>query len=273
MVHVQIKDFDNNVDLIRHLIVNKLRMFNLEYREKYGEMILCFDAGGNWRKAKYPFYKAGRKKSRDESKHDWSKIHSVMSEVQAEIVKYSPYRTIGVKGAEADDIIGTICEMSNSPEPILIISPDKDFVQLQRYPNVSQYSNLQRKWVTPDEDALTDLQLKVLRGDGGDGVPNVLSDEDTFICEEKRQTPLSKKKIQSLIEDPESLGTTVARNIIRNRELIDLSYTPQSLKEEIMQEFQKPAAGSVTQLMSLFTRYQMKQLLESLSDFEVRKFG
>jgi len=252
------------------MILNKLRDFNQTYRDEFGEMVLCFDAGGNWRKAKYPFYKAGRKKSRDNSEHDWGNIFDVMGEVTDEIKKFSPYKTVAVKGAEADDIIGTICEKNNSPQPILIISPDKDFVQLQRYPNVRQFSNLQKKWITPNEDPLTDLMEKVMRGDGGDGVPNVLSDDDTFTDENKRQTPLSKKKLALLAEDPEALGTATARRIIRNRELIDLTYTPDSIKDEIMEEFNKPANGSITQLMTLFTRHQMKQLLESLSDFEVR---
>ena len=273
MVHTQINNFDDNVDLIRHLIINKLRDFNNTYKAEFGEMVLCFDAGGNWRKDKYPFYKAGRKKSRDDSKHDWGKIFGVLNEVQDDIINFMPYRTVGVKGAEADDIIGTICEMSNSPEPILIISPDKDFVQLQRYPNVKQYSNLQRKWVTPDEDALTDLNVKILRGDAGDGVPNVLSEDETLITEGKRQTPLSKKKLAALTENPESLGTTVARRIIRNKELIDLSQTPFEYKMKIMTEYEKPALGNVTKLMSLLTKYRMNQLLGSLSDFEVVKLN
>ena len=273
MVHTQINQFDENVDLIRHLIINKLREFNRTYRDEYGELVIIFDAGGNWRKDKYPFYKAGRKKSRDDSKHDWGNIFDKMKEVKADIVNNMPYRSIGIEGAEADDIIGAICEMANTPEPILIISPDKDFVQLQRYPQVKQYSNLQRKWIEPDEDAVTDLAVKVLRGDSGDGVPNVLSDDEILITEGKRQTPLSKKKMAELMENPEALGTSVSRRIIRNRELIDLSYCPMNIKMKALKLLEEQPKGNITKLMSLFTRHKMNLLLESLSDFEVRKLN
>jgi hypothetical protein len=157
-----------------------------------------------------------------------------------------------------------------NPSPILIISPDKDFVQLQRYPNVKQYSNLQKKWVEPEVSALYDLELKVLKGDTGDGVPNVMSEDDVLITEGVRQSVLSKRNIEKLMENPEALGTTVARRIIRNRNMIDLTRTPDNLKADIIAAYEKKAPGSITSLMSVFTKHKMKLLMESLSDFEVK---
>jgi len=265
----QIDTFDENPELIRHTIFNIIRKFNSEFRNDYGEMILCMDHTRNWRKDTFPQYKANRKKSRDNSIHDWNTIFSLLDEVRDDIIKFSPYRTVRVERCEADDIIGTICERSNTPEPILIISPDTDFIQLQRYPNVKQYSNLQKKWVVPKVDPITDLEDKVLKGDTGDGVPNVMSDDEVLITEGSRQTPLSKRKIVQLKNDPESLGVSVARRIIRNRNMIDLTRTPDDLKDEIMEQYNKKAKGSITSMMTLFTKHRMKLMMESLSDFEV----
>ena len=266
---VRINDYKDDTDLIRHLIMNQIRRYNLEFREEFGEMILCMDHTKNWRKETFPQYKANRRKGRKDDDKNWTEIFEMLNEIREDISKRSPFKVIRVEGCEADDVIGTICETNNNPEPILIISPDKDFVQLQRYPNVRQYSNLQKKWVEPDVDAVTDLQLKVLQGDTGDGVPNVLSPDNVFVDGEK-QGRLTKQKKESLLENPESLGTTVARNIIRNRNMIDLTRTPQHLKDEIVEQYNKKANGSIVTLMSYFTSHRMNLLMESLPDFEVK---
>lgn len=268
-IMAQIKTFADQPELVRHTIFNIIRRFNLEHREEYGEMVLCFDSKNNWRKDYFPQYKANRKKNREESDIDWKSIFDFINTTTDEIKTYGPFRCVEVNRCEADDIIGTLCEKQMSPEPILIVSPDKDFVQLQRYPNVRQYSNIQKKWVEPEIDALSDLANKVLSGDAGDGVPNVLSD-DNVLVESRRQTVLSKKKRETLLENPEALGTTVARQVIRNREMIDLTRTPDDLKEQIIEAFNQKPQGSIMRLMTLFTKNQMKLMIESLSDFEVR---
>ena len=268
-IAVQIDTFDEQPELVRHMIFNIIRKFNVEFRDDFGEMVLCFDSKGNWRKDTFPQYKANRKKGREESKHDWKTIFELLDQTKQELKEYSPFRYVEIERCEADDIIGTICEKASTPEPILILSPDKDFVQLQRYPNVKQYSNIQKKWVEPEVDPLTDLSNKVLKGDTGDGVPNVLSDDDTLV-EGRRQGVMSKKKKELLLENPEGLGTSVARNIIRNRDMIDLTRTPDDLKNKIMEQFDTPAKGSIMRLMTLFTKNQMKLMLEALADFEVK---
>ena len=269
-IMAQIGQYEENPELIRHTIFNMIRRYNLEHRDEFGEMVICFDSKNNWRREVFPQYKAGRRKNRKNSVHDWETIFKLLDQVRQEVVEYTPYRTIQVEGCEADDVIGTLCEKQMTPEPILIVSPDTDFVQLQRYPNVRQFSNLQKKWIEPKVGPVEDLEEKILRGDTGDGVPNVMSDDEVLITEGARQTPLNKRKLEILKNDPEALGTTIARRIIRNRKMIDLKRTPEELKEEVLKKFKNKPGGSVTRLMTLFTKHQMKLLTESLSDFEVR---
>ena len=268
---VQLDKYDDEPEMIRHMIFNILRKQNVTHRDEFGEMIVCFDSKNNWRREVFPEYKASRRKGRKNSVHDWETIFKRLDEVHQEVKEYSPFRTIQVERCEADDIIGTLCEKHMTPDPILIVSPDTDFIQLQRYPNVRQFSNLQKKWLEPKVDPITDLEEKVLRGDTGDGVPNVMSDDNVLIEEGLRQTPLNKRKVAQLLEDPESLGTTIARRIIRNRKMIDLRRTPDDLKDEIMTRYQDPPKGSVNRLMTLFAKNQMKMMIESLSDFEVKR--
>ena len=269
-IMVRVDDFMDEPDLVRHQIFNIIRQYNEKFRDEFGEMVICMDHTNNWRKETFPEYKANRKKQRKESKHDWNAIFTMMNDVREEVEEYSPYRCVRIEKCEADDCIATIVANNMDPKPIVIVSPDKDFVQLQKYPNVKQFSNIQKKWVEPDVDPITDLEVKVLKGDMGDGVPNVMSDDDVLLDENARQTPLRKAKMQLLMEDPEALGTTIARRIIRNRDMIDLSRTPDYLKEQIMDKFNTPAKGSINRLMTLFTKKQMKLLMESLQDFEIR---
>ena len=268
-VMTRIHEFEDNIPMIRHQIFNMVRAYNTEF-SKYGEMVLCMDSKNNWRRDTFPQYKANRAKARKDSSHDWQAIFSPLDEVKTDLIENSPFRCVQIERCEADDVIGTICELNMSPEHILIISADKDFIQLQRYPNVKQFSNTQKKYLVPEVSALHDLEVKVLKGDTGDGVPNVLSDDDCLITEGARQGTLTKKKIEQLMKDPEALGTTVARRIIRNRNMIDLSRTPDSLKAIIMEEFNKPAKGSITKLMTVFTKHKMNVMLGSLQDFEIK---
>ena len=267
---VRVDDFQEQPELVRHQIFNIIRQYNEKFRDEFGEMVIAMDHTNVWRKKSFPYYKANRKKQRKESKHDWTAIFTMMNDVREEVEEYSPYRCVRIEGCEADDVIATIIEAKNDPSPTVIVSPDKDFVQLQKYPNVKQFSNIQKKWVVPDVDPVTDLEVKVLKGDMGDGIPNVMSEDDVLIEESSRQTPLRKAKMDMLMQDPEALGTSIARRIIRNRDMIDLSRCPDYLKKEILEAFNKPARGSVNRLMTLFTKNQMKLLLESLQDFEIR---
>ena len=267
---VRVDDFQEQPELVRHQIFNIIRQYNERFRNDFGEMVIAMDHTNVWRKKSFPHYKANRKKQRKESKHDWNAIFTMMNNVREEVEEYSPYRCVRIEGCEADDVIATIIEAKNDPRPTVIVSPDKDFVQLQKYPNVKQFSNIQKKWVEPDIDPVTDLEIKVLKGDMGDGIPNVMSEDDVLIEEGAHQTPLRKAKMDMLMQDPEALGTSIARRIIRNRDMIDLSRCPDYLKQEILEAFASPAKGSINRLMTLFTKNQMKLLIESLQDFEVR---
>jgi len=267
---VRVDDFQEQPELVRHQIFNIIRQYNEKFRDEFGEMIIAMDHTNVWRKKTFPQYKANRKKQRKESKHDWNAIFTMMNNVREEVEEYSPYRCVRIEGCEADDVIATIIEAKKDPSPSVIVSPDKDFVQLQKYPNVKQFSNIQKKWIEPDVDPITDLEVKVLKGDMGDGIPNVMSEDDVLVEEGARQTPLRKAKMDMLMQDPEALGTSIARRIIRNRDMIDLSRCPDYLKQEILEAFAAPAKGSVNRLMTLFTKNHMKLLIESLQDFEVR---
>jgi superoxide dismutase len=266
----------NKVDdenLLRHMVLNSLRMYRNSYKDKFGELVLCCDGKNNWRRSYYPQYKAVRKKKRQESDFDWDKAFGIMNDLREELLEHFPYKLLHVDECEADDIIGTLCENTQEfgqYEDVMIISADKDFLQLQRYPNVRQYSPLLKKEYKEDAP-LVGLMEKVLTGDAGDGVPNVLSDDDVFV-DGRRQTPLSKKKKEAMKEDLADGELLYAaswyRNYQRNETLIDLSKTPQRLKDQIIEKFNsQDQLKNKSLVFPYLINKNMKMLIESVEEF------
>ena len=263
----------NEEGMLRHMILNTLRMYNAKFKPEYGEMVLCCDGPNNWRRSYYPQYKANRKKSREESDFDWEEAFRIMHQIKDEISENFPYKVIHVDECEADDIIGTLVQNSQefgNYEDIMIVSADGDFKQLQKYDNVKQFSPLLKKEVKDDAPRVNLIE-KILRGDAGDGVPNVLSDDDVFV-EGRRQTPLSKKKLETFKEelsDGELLyAASWYRNYCRNEKLIDLTQTPDRLKEKIVEDFnsQDPWHNKGKVFPYLINK-NMKMLIESVEEF------
>ena len=264
----------NDEDMIRHMILNSLRMYHKRYKNEYGEMVLAVDAANNWRRSVFPQYKASRKKNRKESTFDWNEAFRLLNLVREEIAENFPYKVIRVDKCEADDVIGTIVADKSTiqfnVEKIMIVSSDRDFLQLQRFPNVKQFSPLLKKELKED-NARYYLLNHIIRGDKGDGVPNILSNDDTFV-EGFRQTPMSQKKVDSIIEDLEQGELLYAaswyRNYLRNERLIALSETPQELKNEIINTYEKQDPWSnKSKVLPYLIAKRCNNLIESVQEF------
>ena len=251
--------------MVRHMILNSIRMYRMEHHDEYGEVVLTWDSKHSWRRDYYPEYKASRRKGREESDLNWDDIFGTLNKIRNEIKENFPYKYLEVFGAEADDIIGFLCE-ENKDEKIMIISGDKDFIQLQKYPNVKQWSPNTKKDVN-GFNPTTYLKEHILRGDTSDGVPNVLSPDNTFV-DGLRQRPLSRKKIQSwLLGGGSDWNDEVKRNFQRNSTLIDLSRTPEELKNQIRLEYNNAPHGDRSKLLNYFMQNKLKELTENIGEF------
>ena len=257
------KTIDEN--MVRHMILNSIRMYRKEHHNEYGEVVLTWDSKHSWRRDYFPEYKASRRKGREESDLDWEDIFGTLNKIRNEIKQNFPYKYLEVFGAEADDIIGFLCE-ENKNEKIMIISGDKDFIQLQKYPNVTQWSPITKKQVNGFDPTIY-LKEHILKGDTSDGVPNILSPDNTFV-DGLRQRPLSRKKIQSwLLGGGSDWNDEVKRNFQRNSTLIDLSRTPEELKNQIRLEYNNAPHGDRSKLLNYFMIYKLRELTDNIGDF------
>lgn len=257
-------------NLIRHMILNSIRMHRKKHHVQYGEVVVVTDGQRNWRYQAFPNYKASRVTTREESSIDWNFMFAVTNKVFDEIGEHFPYKTIKVNECEADDIVGVLVEYTQqfgNHEPVMIISGDKDFGQLQKYSNVAQYSPVQKKMIKEDNPRRQKIEL-ILKGDRADGIPNVLSPDNCFV-DNIRQTSLREKVIDQLIENPEALGQDVYRNYLRNKKLIDLDETPDPIKREIINIFEAQAnrSDNKKKVLNYLISNQCTMLIEHLGEF------
>ena len=251
--------------MVRHMILNSIRMYRHEYKHEYGEVVLTWDSKHSWRRDYFPQYKAGRRKGREKSSLDWDSIFQFLNKVKSEFRENLPYKFLEVHGTEADDIIATLCK-NFQDEKIMIISGDKDFIQLQKYPKVKQWSPITKKYVNGFNPHIY-LKEHILKGDTSDGVPNVLSPDNTF-TDGLRQRPLGKKKIQNWLDiDIDDLQDEVKRNYQRNNNLINLDNVPENLEKEIMVDFSEASCGDRSKLLNYFIKNKLRELTENIGEF------
>jgi len=259
-------------NLVKHIIINNLRLYRKKYSEgKYGKIVICCDSR-SWRKDVYPEYKANRKTGREKDKHDWAAIFDLIDSTLNDLRENFPYAVIKIDNAEADDIIGALTVHKSIPligEDVVIISADKDFIQLQKHGHVIQWSPLFNKMVK-DPNPTKYLFEHLCKGDTGDGVPNVLS-QDNALVDHIRQSPMTKKKMAEWWENKDKLKEVmpqeVFRNYIRNREMIDLDRTPEAIKKESIDQYENYKYPNRQNILTYLIENRMKMLIENAGEF------
>lgn len=269
--------FNVEESLLRHMILNTIRLNRKKFNhDEWGELIIACDDKNYWRRTLFPYYKAGRKKFREESDLDWNAIFTCLNKIRDEIKVFFPYRTIQIDTAEADDIIGTLCHEHGKElggDPILILSGDKDFIQLQKYSNVSQYDPVRKRWIKHNDPKAYIIE-HIMRGDSGDGVPNFLSADDSIVTPGTRQKPITTKKITSVIEKfnsgekiTEIFNENELRNWFRNKQLIDLDEIPNHVREKVISEYNRQEGKGRDKLFNYFITNKLKNLTENIAEF------
>jgi hypothetical protein len=258
-------------NMVRHMVLNSLRSYKVKFADEYGEMIIACDNTNYWRKQVFPYYKANRKKSIEKSELDWKAIFECLNKIRAELKEYFPYRVIDIESAEADDIIGTLVNdrgtMLAGSEPILILSGDKDFIQLHTYANVKQYDPVRKKFIKHDNPEQYLLE-HIIKGDAGDGVPNILSSDNCLVTGERQRPVTSKKLSQWVNMKPEEFcDERTLRNYFRNRQLIDLQMTPMEICEKVRESYNQQSNKTRDKLFNYFIVNKLKHLMENIGEF------
>jgi hypothetical protein len=273
---MQIGNNQNNEieeDLVRHMVLNSLRLYKGKFGEQYGDLVICCDDKNYWRKQMFPYYKAHRKNNREKSPLDWNKIFTVLNTIRDELKEHFPWRVLQIETAEADDIIGTLCHRfgkilkADDVEPILILSGDKDFGQLQKYANVEQFSPITKKWIRINNPEAF-LREHIMKGDRGDGIPNFLSGDNCIVAGQ-RQKPLMSKKLDTWISlNPvDFCNEFMLRNYKRNEALVNLDMIPQEIQTQINKQYDEYQIPERKGMLNYFIKKRLKNLMEHVGEF------
>ncbi len=249
-------------NFIRHLVLNSIRSYRKKYHEKYGEMVICTDYLSSWRKDAFPYYKAHRKVQREKQQKegvDWKVLFEIISKITGELEEHFPYKVVQIPHAEGDDVIAVLAK--HLKEPCLIVSSDKDFNQLYKYKTVRQFSPMKHQMVK-GIDPVRYLKEHIIRGDKGDGIPNILS-ADNCIVEGERQKPITKKKVEEWIKNE----SWPEHHWKRNQELIDFDYIPPLLAHAIERNYALQKPPNRSGLLNYFVKNKLKMLIDHIGDF------
>ena len=262
--------------MLRHMVLNSLRANIKKFRNEFGtDIVIACDSQNNWRKEIFPEYKGNREKSET---IDWDSVFAAIENIKAELKEFFPYRVIEVDTAEGDDVIAALCHehgvVFGNAEPILILSGDKDFQQLHSYANVKQFSPVQKKWITCKNPEMY-LDEHIFRGDGSDGIPNILSDAKTFITKGARQTPLNKNKLAAMLAHLAESGTGELTGDFaeyndryqQNLKIINLANIPKHICEDAVKQYNEQADKPRDKIFNYLMKYKLKMLMRSVSDF------
>jgi hypothetical protein len=272
------KDIQVELPLLRHMILNSIRSYKQKFGKEFGELVIACDNQTYWRKGHFKYYKAGRKKAREDSGLDWKQIFEALNTIRTELELFFPYKVINVEGAEADDVIAVLAEWSQTndmrnglfeePKPFLVMSGDHDFIQLQKYENVKQFSPIQKKYVKPDISPEKYIFEHIIRGDKGDGIPNVLSADDSIVTG-TRQKSILQTKIDIWYKDPEQMpqDDVFKQNYKRNKDLVSFDNIPQNIKESIINSYVDQPTKDKSKLLNFFFEHKMKNMLELIEEF------
>jgi hypothetical protein len=265
------KNVSLDENLIRHIIINSIRSYVNQFSQSYGKnIVICCDNRKYWRKEVFPFYKSHRKKDRDASSIDWKAIFDIAGGIKEELKSFLPYKVLDVEGAEADDIIAVLTKRFSPTEKVLILSSDKDYVQLQKYgKNVQQYSPIMKRFIHTDSPNQY-IKEHIIRGDKGDGIPNFLSPDETFVKGDRQRTINSKKLAEwTKFDNYEDFCTTdtMKRGFQRNRILVDFDYIPDKIVDEINRKFDETVPSSKMDFLGYLATKNMRNLISVADEF------
>lgn len=245
------------------------------------DVVLAMDGKHSWRKDVDEYYKKNRYESKKDN-NDWISFYSEMNNFIDELINIFPYKCIKLENVEGDDIIAILTQ--KIPGEIVIISSDHDLTQLMLYnKNITIFNPIKNEEIPFYSESELKLiqETHIIKGDTGDGVPNIFSDRNTFTVKGKRQKVTSSKKLNSILErginDYLKLDTTTSikekEKIIKNYQLnyklvvLKLDNIPNNHIENVMNEYNKKIVYDVENIKSYLKSKRMVTLFENINEF------
>ena len=277
---------NRDLGLIRHVVLNSIVSVRTKFKQRFGsELVFAIDNKTKpyWRKTLNPYYKGTRKENREKSKIDWEFVFDGLSTLKRELIEHFPYKVIESPGAEADDVIATLAKYVHNNrrsqegvvevvEPFLIVSGDGDFAQLHKFENVEQYSPREGKLITlkSKREIYEALMTKIVKGDPGDAITNILSPIDSFHTKTRQKAVSTEKFLRPLLEstDRDWLTEEQTSRFDLNRRLIDFDYIPEEIQKDIVETYLNyNPSGNKTKVFNYLIQHKLNILFGKVDEF------
>jgi 5'-3' exonuclease len=254
-------------DILRHMIMDSVRMNVAQFKSFNKPVVIASDGRASWRKDIFKYYKFKRPEERAKlaPNVDWKVIYELITEIVDDFEKNFPFVCVRNNRAEGDDIVGALVKhyhAQNQFDGIMIISGDKDFKQLHYDSRIRQYSPVLKDYVK-SEGAEIERKKIILSGDRLDGVPNVLSPDNSFAdkIRQRKLMPKIKAELMAYASPDDIREAVIKRNYYRNMVLTDLNMTPKDIRADIIEQFETKR-NKLPPTMKVFNYLVSKQLVE-----------
>jgi transcription initiation factor IIE alpha subunit len=108
----------------------------------------------------------------------------------------------------------------------------------------------------------------VVKGDSGDGIPNIMSADDVFMKGE-RQKSVSSKRLQEFVDNGFIACKTdeERRNWQRNTTLVNFKHIPEDIKQTVMEAFEVKPKADKNDVMNYLIKHKCRNLLNEIEEF------
>ncbi len=270
--------------LAHHAALTTLNKYNREFKPH--KLILCCDRK-SWRKAYTASeeavtpkqYKGNRRqKMTPAEQKKYAAFMDHLREFEEIIDEHTSVITMAEIGLEADDIMAGVCQVLTMDEDneVILVTADKDMIQLLRYPNVRLIDPASGKDRTLDEwdgDANLFMFEKCIRGDRGDWVQSAYPRvKKTRIMKAWNDDfELANMMNETWIHPDDGKEYIVKQLFKENQLLMDLTKQPDDIQltivKTVLRGLKDPGTFSYFHFMRFLGKYKMEKLSQNVETF------
>jgi hypothetical protein len=274
---------DDAIGLAMHTALVSMMSFRKKF--KTDKVVACFDHS-SWRK-KYTasekcvskrLYKGERRKNMTPEQQDsFFKLLNIIDDFRTLLEEHTSVITLHREGLEADDLIAGFISVINldkeDESKHVVISGDKDFIQLLKYKNVSLYDPTSQKPRTLaqwDNDAQYFMFEKCIRGESGASGDNIQSAYPGVRSKRIRKAYDDSYERTNLMEHKwkmhDGREVRVGDLFEENKLLMDLDCQPDDIKKRmvvtILKALKNPGVYSHFHFLKFCGKYELKKVAE-----------
>lgn len=270
--------------LCMHILFSRVQKFFRQHNPDY--IVFAFENRNNWRKAwtasedcisKRP-YKGNR--VYDSSMEYYFKMLDAFKET---CTHHTSIICLSAEGLEGDDMIAGYCQLyANNDHEVIVLSGDKDFIQLLKNPNVTLINQRDGKLRNQPGDKLywDDLDFfmfeKCMRGDKKDNVFSAKPGVRTTQLQKAFKDEYEHLKLMNETWDAEVGGKIVTYKVgdlyEENKILLDLTKQPEEIRqymfEHIKNEVNNLGKYSNFHFLRFLGKFELKKIAEEINKFQ-----